>query len=423
MKKFFLTGIAVLSLCGLSAQNFWQDYPFLHRTKSDSVYRERSFISLSGAFNYGCDGINNEFLNKVYRGGFLDSSFIESSSGNLLPSNRFGVSTIAGITYGHFLNDTTEEMFTIGLQQRNSITGRFSDDAFHLAFQGNTRYKGEEADFSRTLFTSMNWTQLKFGYLTPNPNGLVSFSFSLLVGHRYNQADIEYGKLYTDSQGLNLTGSVSGDYWSSDTSNTSAFALNGMGTSVDITWLYYKPAKNNNMWIAKVDFIDFGFMNWNNKTIHRSIDTTFAWQGVDISQLFINPDFVSELPEESDFIKSDTTEFHRSIFLPAVIRGTFTRTFCASRVNTRLAVSLPFWSEALPYAALTGAYHFMKAKFSASGGIAYGGYARAQVPLKLEWYGLLHTAVSIGTTNALAFIDPASNAGSGAFVQLTYCFK
>jgi hypothetical protein len=422
MKKLLLTLLIVMSFGGLFAQNFWQDYPFLNQSYKDSSWT-RSFITLEGAVNYGCDGINNQFLQKMYTGGYMDSEFVEKSSRVLLPNNRIGISTITGITYGRFVNDSSHEILTLSLLNRNSVSGKFSDDAFHLGFQGNTRFKGEEADFSRTRFTYMNWSQFRVGYITPHPHGQVAFSFSLLAGHHYNQADIEYGKLFTDSNGSSLIGSVAGDYWSSDTANTSLFALNGLGTSVDITWTYSHEAKNSNSYSFKADLLDFGFINWNNKTIHQTVDTSFTWNGVDVSQFFIDPNFVAELPEENDFIKSDTTEFHRSIFLPAVARGTFSRTFFDSQLLGRLALSMPFWSEALPYGALTATWRSLEHNFALGGGIAYGGYARVQVPLKAEIYVVRSMSLDIGTTNALAFFNSASTAGAGAYVKLSYCFK
>jgi hypothetical protein len=421
MKKFLTTLFIAVCCTGLVAQNFWPDYPRANSLKKDGS-NARSSVWAEGMFAYGCDGVNNEFMTKLYMGGFMDSSFIEQSAMPLLPVNRFGVHTIAGIRYSSRTKDTTGEMWSLSVQQRNNITGRFSDDAFRLAFQGNTRFKGEEADFSRTRFTSMSWSQVKFGYLTPLPHGYVSFSFSLLAGHRYNQADIEYAKLYTDSQGLNVAASVAGDYWSSDTANTSQFALNGFGTSVDIVWHWWNWLPGNNWHGVKLDLLDFGFINWNNKTLHQYVDTTFQWSGVDVTPLFLDPDYVAELPSDSIFIKSDTTEFHRSLFLPAVARFTYIRSFFGSRLTMKASAAAALWSEALPYGSLTAGWNFEKAKVTLAGGVAYGGYARLQVPLKVEVYSVRQTCLEIGTINALSFIDPSGIAGGGAYVKLNFCF-
>lgn len=422
MKKVLTIFILVAGSCALSAQNFWQDFPHLNSRREAGPWA-KSFVVAEGFANYGCDGVNNEFLNSLYKGGYLDSTFIENSTASLLPTNRFGVTTTTGITYGQNVNDSSREVFSISALRRNSITGRFSDDAFRLAFQGNTRFKGEEADFSRTRFTSMSWSELRFGYTTPHPNSVIRFSFALLVGHNYNQADVEYGKLFTDSQGLNVIGSVSGDYWSSDTANTTAFAMNGMGTSVDINWMWYDSLRSHEFQIVRVDLIDFGFINWNNNTIHRYVDTSFSWNGVDVTPYFFDPNYVAELPEENDFIKSDTTEFHRSIFLPAVARASYSQTFFYSKLIARVTLAMPLWSEALPFGSMTASWQPKKVKMAVTGGVAYGGYARTQVPLKLEYYGIPQFSIEAGTTNALAFIDPADFAGSGAFVKLTYCFR
>lgn len=417
MKRLICTVTTVVSCSLLPAQNFWQDYPYLNR--GDSA---RSFISVEGGFNFGSDGVNNEFMMDFYRGGHLDSTFIEKSTGALLPSNRFGLSTMSGITYGIELNDSTHEILTISALRRNNLTGRFSDDAFHLAFQGNTRYKGQEADFGGTRFTGMTWSQLKFGYITPHQNGGISFSFSLLAGHQYNQLDIKYGKLFTDSQGMYVDGSIGADYWSTDTTNTESMALNGWGTSVDITWLRHWMTKNNNMAVLKFDFLDFGFINWNDKTIHRYTDTTFSYTGVDITEIFLNPNYVAELPSEDQFIKSDTAEFHRSIFLPAVIRGSYQQSFMNGRLSARCTIAMPFWSEALPFGSIIATWNSQKYKYAVSTGVAYGGYARVQVPVKVVLYMVRKTSLEIGTTNALGFISPATISGGGAYAKLSYCF-
>ena len=419
MKNLIVTFLLALSASGLFAQNFWYDNPYINFQKKDGSVAN-NFIITDAGFAYGCDGMNNEFVNKFYKGGYLDSAFIEKSTNALLPVNRIGAHTNLGIIYSQKTKDTSGERWSLGFRRRMNISGRFSDDAFRLAFQGNTRFKGEEADFSRTRFNSMSWTQIQFGYVTPQPQGMISFSFSLLAGHRYNQADIEYGTLYTDSQGLNITSSVSGDYWASDTSNTTAFALNGMGTSVDITYLWYEELPRGNFHSVRFDLIDFGFINWNNKTIHQTVDTSFEWSGIDVTPFFIDPNYVAQLPSESDFIKSDTGEFHRSIFLPAVARGMYTRWLYVSRVMMKVQFAVPLWSEAIPYGAVTTGWR--NDDFMVSTGIAYGGYARVQVPIKAEIFALPQSCLEIGTTNALSLFSPDALAAGGAYLKLSYSF-
>ena len=413
------------------AQDFWRTPLALNAWSgsesawSDSIAAKRkSFVGIEGNILYGCDGMHNDFLMKMYKGGFIDSAYIEKSAETLLPSNRVGATFGTGITYGRVVNDSTREYITVSLLRRSMITGRFSDDAFRLAFQGNQRFKGEEADFGGTRFNFMSWTQLRIGYVTPKPDSKISFCFSLLAGHNYNQGNIRYGKLYTDSQGTLLHASVYADYWSSDTTNRKPFALNGWGTSVDVSWEKTWKDTFGNKKTLSFDFIDFGFINWSDRTVHRYADTSFNYYGIDISQFIINPDYVTELPEEGDFIKTDTTEFHSSVFLPAIIRGSYVQKFFKNQLGFKATCAVPLWSEALPFGSLTGTWSPGHLPVTIETGVAYGGYCGVQVPVGIAFLpGKCNRfALQAGTSNLLGVVLPDSFSGYGFGINLSYSY-
>lgn len=422
MKKFLCT-IAGLVFCfTLVAQDFWRENHIIRRTvNSEEGYSPLRMIGIEGGLYFGTDGLNNQFLSNLYTGGFLDSTYIEDAAAQLLPVNRFGFHSSVGIVYSFELKDSVKSLITFSLLKRSNISGKFSDDAFRLGFQGNTRYKGLEADISGTRFTHMSWTQAKIGFSTrETDNTYISVAVSLLAGNQYNEANINYGKLFTDSQGLFINGSVGGDYYSSDTANTSALAINGFGTAVDVTWLFTRSLKSGSEYY-RIEFLDFGFINWNNKTIHRYADTTFHYEGADISQIFASTDYVTDLPTEDDFIKSDTSVVNRSTFLPAVIRGTYLRYMMNNKLRLKAQFAVPVWSYALPYGAITAGYSFWKSKITVTSGIAYGGYSKTQVPFHLDFTVLPNTTLQLGSTNVLVFVKPDVFSGNGVFVKLSHC--
>lgn len=422
MKKILFTILGIALCMNVIGQDFWRENQLLRRTVStedgDSPLR---MIGIDGGLYFGTDGVNNKFVTSLYTGGFLDSTFIEDAAAQLLPVNRFGLHASVGISYTFELKDSVKSRMTFSLMKRSNISGKFSDDAFRLGFQGNTRYKGLEADISGTRFTQMSWTQAKIGFSTKETaNTSIEVAVSLLAGNSYNEASIEYGKLFTDSQGLFINGAIAGDYYSSDTANTSAFAINGFGTAVDVTWLYSRTLKTGTE-LYRLEFLDFGFINWNNKTIHRFADTTFHYEGADISQIFVDPNYVTELPTEEDFIKSDTAEINRSTFLPAVLRGTYVRYLMNNKLRVKAQLAIPVWSYALPYGAITAGYSFWKSKITVTSGVAYGGYSKTQVPLKLDVGLLPNTMLEIGATNILGFVKPELFSGNGVFIKLSHC--
>lgn len=424
MKKIIVILVVFLGAGSLYGQDFWRENYTLHRTvDADAGIRPVRFVGVEGGLNFGSDGVSDQFLTGLWRGGYMDSTYVENAASQLLPNNRIGLQTTVGITYGFELKDSARSIVLFSVLKRNNISGKFSDDAFRLGFQGNTQYKGLEADISGTRFTALSWTQIRIGYATQETkNSTVQVAFSGIIGNSYTEGNVNYGKLFTDSQGLFVNGSVAADYYSSDTANRAPLAINGFGTSVDIAWKYlHQRGKAQESF--SIEFLDFGFINWNKKTIHRFADTTFHYEGVDISQIFTNQNYVLDIPSDSDFIKSDTGVSSRSTFLPAVIRGSYQLQLLENKLAIRGLIAVPFWSYALPYASITGSYNFMRVKTSVCSGVAYGGYARFQVPLKLEFWLIKNTTIAIGIPNTLAFFNSEKSSGNGAFIKLNYCIR
>jgi hypothetical protein len=421
MKKsivsIFLSCISAVSF----SQNFMDENHIMAGTPGyDTADAKRNRVfAIHGNLLYGSDGLNNSFLNTIYRGGLLDSAYVEQNAAELLQKNRAGVHYDAGFSFGIGLKDTSQSMIMFSVRRRFNLTSVFSDDAFRLGFQGNTQFKGTEADFSRTGFRSLSWTQLQLGYYTrETSNTFIHIGVSGIAGHQYNEAWVEYGKLFTDSYGTYLSGGAVADFYSSDTASRGAMRVNGVGLSVDVSWMKMRQLKNGTEYI-RLEFQDFGFVNWNNKTIHRSIDTTVYYQGVDISELILNPQVNTQLPSESDFIKSDSASKYVSTYLPALFRASYTRTIGLKHA-LKLSASVPFWSYALPYAALTYRYTSAKFKTIVSGGFAYGGYARLQVPLRiLKAFGT-HFIAEAGAMNVLSIASPDHFTGNGYYFKLSY---
>ena len=421
MKKYFVQIVLCCSSAVAFSQNFMSDNHFMASNPGyDTVTGKRKMVfAVHGNILYGSDGVNTGFLNQVYRGGFLDSTYIAENADGLLNVNRAGAHYDAGVSFGISLKDTSESLIQLSLRRRFNLTARFSDDAFRLGFQGNTQFKGEEADFSRTGFRAMSWSQLQVGYYTrETDNTYINVAVSGIAGHSYNEAWLEYGKLFTDGSGTSLTGGAYGDFYTSDTSSRNALSVNGVGLSVDVSWLKKRTLKNGaDYW--RIECQDFGFINWNSKTLHRKIDTTVYYQGVDISELILNPQINTEMPKESDFIKTDSTSKYLSTYLPAVFRVSYTRVI-GEKHAVKISGAAPLWSYALPYGSLTYRYTFIKAMAIVSGGIAYGGYAKLQVPLKVYKVFRESFIIEAGSSNILSLVSPDQFTGNGVYFKISY---
>lgn len=421
MKKYLIGIFLSCSSAVMFAQNFTSENHFMaSKPGYDTITGKRKMVfAVHGNLLYGSDGVNTGFLNNLYRGGFLDSAYIEETASGLLGLNRAGAHYDAGVSFGISLKDSSESMIQFSLRRRFNLSARFSDDAFRLGFQGNTQFKGEEADFSRTGFRAVSWSQLQIGYYTrETKNTYIHVAVSGIAAHTYNEAWVEYCKLFTDGLGTSLDAGAYADFYSSDTTSGSTLRVNGVGLSVDVSWMKMRALKNGTDYF-KIECQDFGFINWNSKTLHRKIDTTVYYQGIDISEMILNPQINTNLPSENDFIKNDSSSKFISTYLPAVFRASYTRVI-GNKHAIKLSGSMPFWSYALPYGAITYRYTFIKAEAMVSGGIAYGGYAKLQVPLKLYKIFNEKVIVEAGTMNVLSLVSPDQFTGNGLYFKLSY---
>lgn len=381
-------------------------------------------IAFSGEYSAGSDAITNSFLNSLYQGGYLDSATKAEQESHLLASNRLGL--YAGYSAAYSWRNKPDSLrweLSLALRDRQSLFGRFSDDAFLLVFEGNRHFLGQTADISGMKFTYLHWQQLQFEakYYSPDRRSEAVIGFSLLNGQQMNQMNLNKGTLFTASDGTFIDASAESTYYSSDTAALKYMSRNGSGTCFNFrfsTTTGDSASKFRNQVLFSVQ--DLGYIRWNSRSLIYHTDTSLHYTGIDITEMILNDTTPAGIPD-SDSLIGKPVNGQVITFLPVGLR-----------LRYALLTPWPWWggvdfrvwsySESIPQVTLFGGWHSPDFRWTITGGAAWGGYARLQIPLQVSWKPCKNFSLTAGAMNIAGYILPAKTRGQGAFANLSFAF-
>ncbi|MDQ3110737.1 MAG: DUF5723 family protein, partial [Bacteroidota bacterium] len=301
---FSLLVPAFIGIPALKAQdpmNYVYHQYWTHRSEN-----QRSCLSFSGEYQAGSDGLTNSFVNKFYKGGFIDSTTIAAQESELLPSNRIG--GYAGLSFGYCWRmdpDSGNWEFGISLRDRQALYGKFSADAFRLVFEGNRPFRGETANFDDTKLTYIHWQQLQFEakFNAPDHKSDAVIGFSVLNGQQLQEINIRKGSIFTASDGSFIDVNATADYYQSDTSSSKWMSRNGAGSCFNFRFNAY-VGDSSSRYKSQFSFMvqDLGFIRWNENSRIYSADTNAHYTGVDASNVLINGGDVTGVPDSDSLI-------------------------------------------------------------------------------------------------------------------------
>lgn len=383
-----------------------------------------SAISFSGEYTAGSDALTNSFMNSFYQGKFLDSNTINDQQSKLLPSNRIGAYASYAMAYSFRPDpDSGKWEYMIAYRDREELYGRFSDDAFGIAFKGNRAYKGMTADLGNSQITSIHWqqVQLEAKFSAPDGKSDATFGFSVMNAQRLEEINIHEATIYTASDGSAIDVNANADYFASDTLSKKRGSRNGSGSCFNFRFNAYfgdtaKPYRSQLSFMVQ----DLGFIRWNENSLIYSVDTNMHYTGVDASQVIVNGGSVTGVPDSDSLIGAPK---HGQIitFLPLGIRFRYTIFFPGAFWG---GIDAHAWSynDAVPLVSIFGGWHSADHKINIGAGAGVGGYARLQIPLQVSWRPCNNFGITVGSTNITGYIAPKNSHGQGLYTNLTFAF-
>lgn len=288
-----------------------------------------------------------------------------------------------------------------------------SKDAVGLGLFGNKRYADQIADISNSQYESWWYTSLKFEQRFKRDSSYYSANFNLIIGHDYEQYQVNTAKIYTEPNGEYIDAEL--DYSFNNTNDENSIPFRGIGFTTGFSFRRSLGSKFQ----MDAEINDFGLMYWTNAE-QIKVDSNFRFTGLQFENIFEINDSISQNQRDQitdGFYKEESAKllrlmpFQLNLKIQYKIEGSYLkRIYLASDYRYLPSYTVRF--------GMGSQWHFRK-KDRLDFGLRYGGFNTLAVPL---FYGLQlkKYRISIGSNNILAFGLPSMTTGASIFVGLNY---
>lgn len=391
---------------------------------SDTI--QRTNVAIQTNYQYGSDGMSNQFMNKFIYGGKIDQDLKSKAYKKLKPNNTFGadlnVNINAEIPFDTLLGKTNLSL-VVGVEMVEHIDVNFTEDLFKLTFDGNKQFAGEYAELGKTGFNYFNYQQINLGLINyKKQNGRVAregVMFSVIKAEEHIAIKVPRGTMFTEQLGKEIELDINYIYNSSDTANRGLSAFNGYGVSTDLFSEFY--LKNNDKITVEVN--DLGFIHWNQQSIQIEADSIFNYDGVDFDNIFdLNDSIVSSISRDSliELISSKKNKQGYAIALPTSLNLFYTKSL-NSKIKIDVGVRHKILANYFPMI-YGNIYYQFNPTLVAQTHLSYGGYGLFNMGLAVAKSFNNKFQFYLGSNNVLAFIMPKSTYSGSGFVGLKMYF-
>ncbi|GAB4248118.1 MAG: hypothetical protein Kow0079_00040 [Vicingaceae bacterium] len=386
----------------------------------------QSFVSTDLNFQFGSNAINNKFFKSYYLGEYIDEELKATVKDKLKANNYFGgdlnINLLLKLKADTLFN-RTDLYYLFGMEQHQHTNGSFSEDAFNLTFYGNKMYAGKDADISGLELYSFTYQAINFGLMKETrKNGVLAqegFLFSIIKGQQNTSFLLTKGNLFTDEFGQFIDLDAQYFYNSSDTAQTGLSAFNGWGIATDLFTVI--PFRKND--VLKVSIEDIGFINWNKNSIEVTGDTTYHFEGVEITNLFnLNDSLLNQLSKDSivDNLNATNKKRKYAMSLPTAISLSYYKNL---KFNNYLLASIRYQinTSYRPFFAL-GYRRYLSDNIAFQTVANYGGYEKLGVGFGFSVHTNNGYYLNLQTNHLEAFFIPQNSFGINGVINLAKTF-
>jgi len=339
----------------------------------DTTGQRSGMFTLTSNGDYASNAIGKNIVQSFFYGGFIDQDMKNASIERLQNINQFGLDMNAELSFRSKGDLTKKESspfynhgysIQAGYHQFSSII--FSRDAFRYAFEGNSLFLGDTADFSGTRFQSMGYSKIGFGIFNRSTNN--SLTLNVLNLNQFATGAMSTATIYQDSQNdtINL------DYTGEFSFAKGAGFSKGFGLSFDIDYRIQTNENDHEMTfqlLAK----NIGFILPTNVTRY-SADSSFQYTGFNLNQL-VQQNILNTI-QLADTLGLEKGTEKKAVLLPGFIQfSKLVDMQAVQRVQSFYGARMFLSTNYIPYF-FAGVHGRVTKHWSTGVSISYGGFSR-----------------------------------------------
>lgn len=381
--------------------------------------------------------LNNQFFHQFNNSGYISEEIKNEISQNLRQNNKVGADLNYGIFFSRKIKRNSSDSvlgssapalpiaeerkprweYFIQISDRAHLDGHFPKDLFDLTFYGNKKFAGDTAVLDNTEINFLRYQQIQTGIIRLSENkNRYGFALSFLKGEENYYIKLNRARLFTEKNGEIIDADFNAEIYQSDTSKKGIEAFHGWGISSDLFGEYFFKIKEHNS-LFRVEANDFGFIQWNEKSLVYKADTSINFEGIYISDIFqlndsvlkaISPDTISQDLQSAQIMGNYLN------FLPAILK--FTWSMEANKFLFSFGIAHRLNANYSPFTYFKTAYKF-SSLFSASSRISYGGYGKVSFGMELD-FALKNFILQIGSNNLEGLVFKKYSGGNSGFISL-----
>ncbi|MFM1947060.1 MAG: hypothetical protein RL207_1343 [Bacteroidota bacterium] len=339
----------------------------------DTTGKYKGSLTLTSNGDYASNAIGKNIVQSFFYGGFIDQDMKNSSIERLQNINQFGLDMNAELSFRSKGNLSKKESspfynhgYTVqaGYHQFSSVV--FSRDLFRYAFEGNSLFLADTADFSGTRFQSMGYSKIGFGIFNRTTNNALTLNVISL--NQFASGNMETASIIQDSQNDTIQMEYTGEFAFAKGSGFSK----GYGLSFDID---YRIQTNENDHAMTFQLLakNIGFILPTNMTRY-SADSFFQYTGFNLNQL-VQQNILSTV-NLADTLGIEKGPEKRALLLPGFIQfSKLVDMQATQRVQSFYGARMFLSQNYIPYF-FAGVHGKVTKHWSTGVSASYGGFSR-----------------------------------------------
>ena len=306
---------------------------------------------------------------KIFFDDYLDDAEKELFLSKSQKNNRSALNDLFEFNYTYRLDDAKAQRRAFGLHYNSLRAVNYSENLLKLALYGNAPYAGETLDLTPTAWWRIRYVELFYTWGFDQDRFSYNLTAEVLIGLNEQKFSADRLNWFTPESGEFITLDTKATGFLTDTSS-SANSINGLGLGAGISAEY-----RGDTWTFRGALEDFGFINWNNNSYNFDVDTTYAYEGLYVENLFdIQDNFFDNAIDSLGQEYFPGTQESRLGITPFLLRGEAERSL-NDQSQIRLGVQYRYRIFNLPL--IYGAYDYKIGEHhEISPSVHYGGYNR-----------------------------------------------